>query len=424
VTQQGGPSWARLAAWATIVVAAYVFAAAISTLLLPSMRQSFGAAALMFVGVIAAVLLMMNLITRSAHPRTRAVMGTAYAVGSIAALIIFFPQMAQSMLRAGTWTGPVAFFIPVLGIQLMVFALRHRRAGDSLHCPKCDYELGVSPDEAPPRCTECGTPWLGKWERGRSRRSPRLAAVGVLIAVLGSAPLVMQWTGLGSASLSLLSNPMLISVTAIDAWGNNKGSWSELNRRKLTPAEHDLLAEKLLELRRAQGYLYGPPAAWLDTAATAGTISAPLVQRYYDDWFEPRLSIPAQVRLNEQVLIRMTAEERRGGPNTWMYIWVRQVLIDGTPIQDAEFERARRRWFFSLDFMHSKLGRHLPQTDLYIPPLDTSAPGERTITVTGYRCVVPVGTTPKQLDETTGPAPPPGALHFHTFEVSKTVTIK
>lgn len=421
---QGGLSSGRLAAWATIVVAAYVFAAAICRLLLPSLRQSFGAAALVFVGVIAAVLLMMNLITRSAHPRTRAVMGTAYAVGSIAALMIFFPQMAQSLFRAGTWAGPIALVIPVLGIQLTIFALRHRRTGDSLHCPACDYELGVSPDEAPPRCTECGTPWLGKWERGRSRRSPRLAAVGVLIALLGAAPPLMQWTGLGSASLSLLSTPMLISVTAVDPWGHNKGSWTELNSRTLTPAEHDLLAQKLLELRRAQGYLYGPPAAWLSTAVTAGTISKPLIQQYYDDWFEPRIDVPAQARVNQSVPIRMAAEERRGGPNTWMYIWVRQVLIDGTPIEDPDFERTRTRWFFSLDFMNSKLGAQLPKSELVIPPLDTSTPGERTITITGYRCVVPVGSTPRWLDESAGPVPPPGAIHFHPFEVSATVTIK
>src|SRR5436190_937521 len=60
-----------------------------------------------------------------------------------------------------------------------------RRAGDSLHCPGCEYEFTFAEAEAPVRCPECGTGWLGRLKKGRRVKSMRLAAAGVGVAAGG-----------------------------------------------------------------------------------------------------------------------------------------------------------------------------------------------------------------------------------------------
>jgi|GEM_PF-5920974 DNA-directed RNA polymerase subunit RPC12/RpoP len=357
------------------------------------------------------------------HQRTRSTFIFSVAAGSIGAISIFFPQVVVLTLRINTW-GPLLFFIPIIGSQIIFYALKHRRTGSSLHCPECEYELGMSPDDAPLRCPECGHAWLGKWVVGRSRRSPRLAAVGALICFLGVAPLVVQWTGLGSASLSVLPTNMLISLVAQDPWGHNKSFWSELKKRSLTADEELRLAEKLLQLRRDHGYLYGEPAMWLGAAVQAGSLPAELIERYYDDWFEPRLAGPDTVAVNAPITLRIDAVERRGGPNTWMYILLGPVTVDGVEVTDSNYAQKRERWIFSLDFISFSFAGQFKREPIMLPTFSSPTPGPITVTVTGYRCVVPVGVVPLPPEPSAEVASPLGAIYFDRFEISKTITVK
>jgi hypothetical protein len=342
-------------------------------------------------------------------PRVQAVVMAFYMVGC--GLL-----MAFTCVPTGLSIMPFAPLALMVGGQWLFLGLRHWRAGDSLHCPKCDYELGCAEADAPVRCPECGFSWLGRWAKGASRRSVPLAAVGAVIFLLATTPYIAQFTGMGGAAATALPNRALILLAATDPWGHNKGTWRELLARSLSQEETDRLAAKLLNLRRRTGYLYGDPAAWLEKAVLAGAVAPPHIDRYYSEWLEVRLVLPDSIQLGSEVPIRLAGEERRGGPTDWMYLLIDQVLVDGEPV--PMLDETLGVWKFSLDFK-DETGEKVN-----LGMFTGAAEGIHTVRVRAYRCVVPKGLmSPVQYSREAEPLPPPGAVHFAPVTLEKQLKV-
>ncbi|HYE62066.1 MAG TPA: hypothetical protein VD997_08715 [Phycisphaerales bacterium] len=370
--------------------------------------------------VIYAVIAGRKLKLRQADPHTQALFGVGITL-AYAVLVV------TSGFWPGGWGGaaiPLTFFIIAGGVQVMIFALRTRRVGDSLHCPKCDYELGVDPASAPNVCPECATAWHDRWITGARTRSVPLAATGAVLCFIGLSPLVLKFGGLGAGVMTLAPNALLITTAATDAWGHNKATWGEVGRRTFTQEETDRLAAKLLDVRRGTGYLYGPPAAWLEAAAAANSLSPDVLRRYYDEWFEPEIDLPDRVSLGQLQEISVRGEERGRGPGTRMFIWVQDVRVNGVPLANPGVSKLGGRWIYTL--YRSREGRYSSHPDDRVPSHSwtPAAEGSHEVELTLYQCVVPSGTMPTPATEPDGrPTRPAASTHFEQRTLRKTVEV-
>ncbi len=104
----------------------------------------------------------------------RSVIATGLGLGIIGSASAAEPRIFNVFLSSPEMLGklPVCTVTVSWGIKLIRSGVKGVRVGESLHCPNCDYELGVEPEEAPIRCPECGAAWLGRWVNGELRKSP------------------------------------------------------------------------------------------------------------------------------------------------------------------------------------------------------------------------------------------------------------
>lgn len=351
----------------------------------------------------------------------------AQALFGVGVTIAYAVLLMTSCFWPGGWGGtsmPFSFMIMGGGVQIMIFALRTRRVGESRHCPSCDYELGCDPAIAPTVCPECATAWRDRWVTGARTRSVPLAATGAVLCFIGASPFLMKLGGLAAGAMTLTPNALLITTAATDPWGNNKATWAEVGRRTLSQDETDRLATKLLNLRRAEGYLHGPPAAWMEAAAASATLSPPLLQRYYDEWFEAEIDLPSTVNLGQVHEVSVRGEERGRGPGTSLYIWVHEVRVDGIPLETPEPNKSVGRWIYSLYLKRGE--KYAPHPDVVVLPHSwtPATAGDHQIELVFYRCIVPSNMMPPGAVGPDGrPARPGASTHFEERTLRKTVRV-
>lgn len=343
-------------------------------------------------------------------------------IGFLGGFMVVMSPTGPSPLRLLSVMWPFAF---AGAFSLIVGGIAGKRVGDALCCPKCDYELGCAPEDAPRLCPECGASWVRRWVKGRRERSPAevWAGVALLVPVLVFA--LLRFTSLGAAGLKALPTRGLVAVVASDAWGNNGNAWTEFGRRALSANEHATMVSSLFDLRRAEGYLYGPPAAWLDAEFQAGTLSPEARERFFREMFEPELDAPARVRSGSSALVRLQGTDRTGGSAYWAYAWMDQINADGRPLATAGSNAPTGRWVFSL-YLSDRYtpSGGFPDERLAPSVFDTSVQGTRTVRATLFVCVVPRGQQPSQPPIVNGVVtPPPGSVHFRRVELERSVVV-
>lgn len=360
---------------------------------------------------------------KRASVATRIAISSGLAVGGLGVLFAISPNLSGALLGSpGALLMPMSWVFAAWGIQLIVLGIKGRRRGDTLHCPKCDYELGVPEPEAPIRCPECGHPWLGGWVKGQRVRSPRLAWTGAALLAVPLFALATSYTSLGGTVVHMLPTGTVITLASMDAWGKNAAAWSEVTSRTLSPAQEASLAERLLDARRRSDYLYGPPSVWLETAVLKGGAAGPLPQvlrdRYFAEFFEPRIDVPDRLGLSAAAPLRIAGTDRSGGAPSWMYVWIDEVRVDDVSIDVTPWRpKNSGGWIFALYLRVDDLPFRISVPGSgpgEPPPLDTSTPGSRRIVVRLQEALVPRSTTP-------GKGGPP--LWTGTREIEKTVVV-
>jgi len=358
----------------------------------------------------------------------RSVIGAGFGLGVFGALVVVNRRILAELLSDPEFLAlPLCIGTVPWGIKLIIRGVKGVRVGDSLHCPKCDYELGVPQEAAPIQCPECGVAWLGRWVKGELRTSPVRVWWGVAMLLPLLLAVATWFSPLGAAGLGMLPTRTVIFITALDAWGHNEKAWAELNKRTLTAADEAKFAESLLDLRRREGYLYGTPSAWMQTAVINGGAAGPLPQalqdRYFEEWFEPAIDIPDQVAQGKPCPILIRGPQRTGDATIWMFMWVEGLTVDGAPA-DIEYWRALSTgWIHTL---YLDPGSRTGQSEFGSRPLmlDTSTPGTRHIHATIYKCVIPRGAVPTDRPVVNGvETPPAGAVYFRRVELEKVVEV-
>jgi hypothetical protein len=406
-----------LAAVGFIVVVGLILRVALPTRLSPFVS----------VGLIAVPFAALVVVVRRLKLREKSIRPSVFATSLvIAASLAYGLSMPGALRHASAVMIPFTAMVTTLGVQLAAYGYKKRRVGESLHCPRCDYEVGVPEHDAPAICPECAHDWKGRWIRGAVQQSGLIGGLGIAIVVIGLLPLAVQLKAVGKYPTSLLPTSGLKIMAGEDAWGHNKLTWTELLKRKLSQAESDALATKLLALRNSEGYLYGTPSTWMETAAATGTISPELVRRYYEEWFRPSVATADALKAGEPVQVRLAGQELRGGGTLWMYLWIHDVYVDGVPLKASQFT-SFRKWGY-IGQVNAELDRGGARAPSSRSPeyaeTEPLSPGAHEIEIVFYRAAAPKGPAPANMATADGtPIAPPKSVNFERISVRKTITV-
>lgn len=180
--------------------------------------------------------------------------------------------------------------LAAIGPMQISRALRNR-SGDSLHCPRCDYEAVSGDalfDHVPEWCPECGFGWEHFLVRGRKKPSLRrvmlwafASLIGILIGVNG----LVNNTG---RLVKFVPSFMLVeSVVRGDGPGGTLSSldfinqWQELATRTLSARQSERLATMLVE-RVGKSPLNVFQSNWLKQAFGTNTLPTSLLDKYLE----------------------------------------------------------------------------------------------------------------------------------------------
>jgi hypothetical protein len=310
---------------------------------------------------------------------------------------------------AQLWWQPPAMF----GLMLAGGGVA-RRAGDTLHCPRCEYEFRFpNPDDAPIRCPECGSAWLGLLRKGKRVRSPRLIAAGLATAALFFVVLqpvfYMRWLA------PHLPTPLLFAslYASPKTWYS---AWDELASRPLDAWSIRTMAERVLVVRRADQY-DSAPAKWFEAMTTAGKIPPELLERYYREGVDAELVVPAHVKAGERFRAKLRVRTVAGTSGSQQI----GLFFGGYRVNEgpARGKRAETLWAFSLRPDVFSTSKDSVPTELQAP-----ASGSARVTVEYWVVYLPsFGETLSWRADGT-PARPAQAAWFQRIELEKTVRVE
>jgi hypothetical protein len=229
-------------------------------------------------------------LARRVRPERLPVIHAVIGAMTYVAVLTNLSLMVPAFFRLGPW-----WQIPFMFGLTLAGGGWGRRVGDSMHCPECEYEFNFAEDEAPIRCPECGTPWLGRLKRGRKVRSYRLMGMGVGLAIFGalfmSPVLWLPWLGRS------LPTPLLYAALYVSPRSAFMG-WEELAKRQLEPRWTRIMAERVLG-HREQDAWDRAPSEWLESVLAAGQAPVDVAERFYRAGFRATLELPRRVKVGE-----------------------------------------------------------------------------------------------------------------------------
>lgn len=352
-------------------------------------------------------------VARVARPER---MPLIHAVSGIAGMIPFYVSI--TVLLSGTPLASAmqsyAAMLPLMfGFMLAGLGFA-RRLGDSMHCPQCEYEYKFDqPDDAPIRCPECGTGWLGRLKKGRRVRSPRLIAMGVAIAVFGSVALnPIFYMGFLAPHLP---TPLLVASLYV-APSNAYAVWDEMLNRTLSPGWTETMAERVLRRRGINPYDNGG-SRWFEAMNGKGKISPELLERFYREGFEADLVAPSRVKVGEAIPVKLRVSRDVGG-------WGVQLglMFGGYTIGEVSAPVGRLdKTLWAHEVRSSMFQRY---RDVCEQTLRADRPGEVRVRVVYWIAYLPSFSEALKWQEDGTPETPGVALWFRRFEIEKTVRVE
>lgn len=180
--------------------------------------------------------------------------------------------------------------VAAIGPMMMSRALRSR-TGESLHCPRCDYEAvssEASLHNVPEYCPECGFSWEHFLVRGRNSPSRRRAVLWALATMIG---ILIGANGLANSIQRLVKFvPTFMLIESVTRGGGSGtalssldfiNQWQELATRSLSSQQSERLAMMLVE-RVGKSPIDIFQSIWLKQAFGANVLPATLLDKYLE----------------------------------------------------------------------------------------------------------------------------------------------
>ncbi len=327
-------------------------------------------------------------------------LGTFYTVLSV---MLYGTGIAGGM--AYMWMMPA-----VIGVTIALGGFG-RRVGESLHCPTCEYEFTFAPEDAPERCPECATPWLGQLKKGRRLRSARMMAVGAGLAIVGMVALQpIFWL---APLAKVLPTPVLFAGLYVEP-KSLYTAWDELAARPLAKPWIEIMARRVISSRNRDQW-NSSGSKWFDAVAAAGKMPANLTDEYFRESFRAKLIVPGSIRAGEPFRVKLRVSRAVDGWATKIGVMFGGYSIDGGPAVGRAPEAA---WGYQLRPEVFSLHR-----DVFEHTLTISKPGTH-----GIRAVYWVIDQPSFWAITWGadhvPVKPAGAVWFQRVEVEQALDVK
>jgi DNA-directed RNA polymerase subunit RPC12/RpoP len=335
------------------------------------------------------------------------------AVGG-AGMILFNGAFAV-MLHGTPFGDGVQFgsMIPLMIGMTLAVGGWSRRVGESMHCPQCEYELGFSAEaDAPIRCPECGTGWLGRLKKGRRVRSPRLVAAGIAISLTGM--IVFNPIFYMGALAPHLPTPLLYASLYVSP-KHAFTVWDELTTRPLDSEWTRIMAERVLAQRGKNQY-DNSPGRWFETIIARGEMPKALAERFYREGFQAELLVPKHVKAGEAFTASLRVSRAAQGSSTI------GLMFAGYAIDDSPARLGRRdKTLWAFELHPGVLSRH---RDVLAQTLTAYNPGEVRV-----RAVYWLVYQPSFRDELTwqadgSPATPTAANWFQRIELEQPVRVE
>jgi DNA-directed RNA polymerase subunit RPC12/RpoP len=233
------------------------------------------------------------------------------------------------------------FMLPMMVGMVLAQGGWGRRVGESLHCPRCEYEFTFAERDAPIRCPECGTPWLGLLRKGRRVMSIKMMVSGISIALLGA--VLFQpifWLG---PFVKILPTPILYTALYMDP-RSSIDAWDELNTRSLSATSTLSLARRVAA-HRLQHQWGSPADKWFEANVAAGRIPAALQERLWRESFVTHLDLPKEVRAGTSFPVRLRTLRAANGFSSQLAVMFAGYSLDGAELVGRVEEPA---WAYQL----------------------------------------------------------------------------
>ncbi len=195
-----------------------------------------------------------------------------------------------------------ACLLPI-GAVFLVLGERRLRSGESLHCPKCDYEFAHAADAAQPhaeRCPECGFAWRDAWVKGRRGGSSARLKVFFVCGLIGL--FVAGVNASRSMAFGARLTPTWFLVHNLQQAQDRRSfrfddAWAELATRSLDAKTEAELVDLLIDSLRdeTRGFTSRALEAWFSGVLASGRIPAETIARYLDQRVTSSLSVEADV---------------------------------------------------------------------------------------------------------------------------------
>ncbi len=248
-----------------------------------------------------------------AIPIACATIATLGLVDAVVPWILEPVWLVQGLVRV--WSRMLPLLVP----WLLLFETQRRR-GESLHCPRCDYEFDYGPDgsvDHPSNCPECGAEWLEKLVKGRKAPSRwRLwvytgSLLCGLMVLLASASRERSWMTAYAPTRVLLHH--LASAPAIGA-REVDAVWGELANRTLDPSTEAALVNQIVDSVR--GSRRGPASVemhrWFEGVIQTGRVPQNVVDRYLENRVSATLELSSLTDGAAEVLLRVIDHDWEG----------------------------------------------------------------------------------------------------------------
>lgn len=306
------------------------------------------------------------------------------------------------------WIVPFIFATTLIGGGVT------RRVGESRHCPQCEYEYAYDdPEDAPARCPECGTPWLGRLKKGRRVRSVRMIVTGVILATV--AAIVGNPVFYMGSLAPHLPTPMLCASVYLSP-ESSFGAWEELAGRAPSDAWIRRLGALALERRSRNSNDFGP-GLWFEAMMTAGKVPKGLETEWYRAGWRAELDVPARANAGDAFTARIRVLHAAGGTRSCM-----GVMFGGYTIGDATSPLGRlNKTTWAYELAPGALDAH---REVFAQAVTPERPGRLRVRATFWLVYQPSFTDELKWQPDGTPVRPSAALWFEKFELEEVVRVE
>jgi hypothetical protein len=195
-------------------------------------------------------------------------------------------------------------------------------------------------------------------------------------------------------------------------------AWDELAARPLDPRWTEVMAKRVLEIRKGNNWANSVPSEWFENMMTSNQVSKELAERYYRESFAANLNVPSKVKPGAAFTVTLRVTHAAGSGHSYAI----GLMFAGYSIDDADPSTGRElATFWRHEFSPRALSR---SKDVLSASLVAPDKPEFQVRAVFWLVHKPSYMEELQWQDDGTPARPATAFWFERREVVKTVRVE